>query len=162
MCSHISVYVYDNSHHHLFLTTSDIELKCVCVCVCGCVYACVRACEEKLLTSFRRERRWLLRSPRVISSIITKVGCPWETTPSSRTCTNHNTAEVRWDESKAVTQTTREIEAGFEYGVSSRSSILNGQCACWKKHSLCYWWTQFPHNAMHKGNAGAAHSWKQI
>lgn len=60
--------------------------------------------DEKLLTSLRRERRWLLRSPRVISSIITKVGCPWETTPSSRTYTNCNIAEVRWDDSNAVFQ----------------------------------------------------------
>lgn len=36
----------------------------------------VFVCDEKLLTSLRSERRWLLRSPRVISSIITKVGCP--------------------------------------------------------------------------------------
>lgn len=45
-----------------------------------------------MITSFRRERRWLLRSPLVISSIITKVGCPWETTPRSLTCTNQDVA----------------------------------------------------------------------
>lgn len=55
--------------------------------------ACERAHRCELLTSLRRDRRWLLRSPRVISSIITKVGWPWETTPSSRTCSDHSNAE---------------------------------------------------------------------
>lgn len=113
--------VYSQPQHRILVTAvwgMDATWGNVHVCVgekmgIGCVYVftpspfyvsalrvetCVWMCEEKIRTSLRKERRWLLRSPRVISSIITKVGCPWETTPSSRTLTNHNTAQVSYDD----------------------------------------------------------------
>lgn len=69
----------------MWVREKDRKKGCACMTIHTITYSCKKETasvlklfvfDEKLLTSLRSERRWLLRSPRVISSIITKVGCP--------------------------------------------------------------------------------------